>query len=88
MNPYFGEIRLFAFGYPPAGNNGPLWAPCEGQLLPIATNQALFSLLGTAYGGDGKTNFGLPDLRAQNPLTQNPGAGYYIALVGVYPARS
>jgi microcystin-dependent protein len=61
--PFLGEIRPFAFGIVPKG-----WAPCEGQLLSIMQNSALFSLLGTMYGGDGKTTFALPDLRGRVPL--------------------
>lgn len=58
MDPFVGEIRLFAGNFPPKG-----WAFCEGQLLPLSQNTALFSLLGTNYGGNGKNNFALPDLR-------------------------
>ena len=58
--PFLGEIRPFAFGFPPKG-----WASCDGQLLPIAQNAALFSLLGTMYGGDGRSTFALPDLRGR-----------------------
>jgi microcystin-dependent protein len=61
--PYLGEIRLFAFGFPPRG-----WLPCDGRLLSINVNQALFSLLGFAYGGDGRTTFALPDLRGRIPV--------------------
>jgi microcystin-dependent protein len=61
--PYVGEIRMFAGNFAPAG-----WMFCEGQLLPIAENVALFSLIGTTYGGDGQTTFGLPDLRGRIPL--------------------
>ena len=66
--PFIGEIRLVAFGYPPKG-----WAFCNGQLLPINQNQALFSLLGTMYGGNGQTNFALPDLRGRVPLHVGQG---------------
>lgn len=62
-DPYLSEIRMFSFGYAPKG-----WALCNGQLLPINQNQALFSLLGTTYGGDGRTNFALPDLRGRVPV--------------------
>ncbi|HPV60141.1 MAG TPA: tail fiber protein, partial [Thauera aminoaromatica] len=58
--PFVGEIRPFGFGYAPRG-----WATCDGQLLPINQNQALFALLGTMYGGDGRTTFALPDLRGR-----------------------
>ncbi|HEX5056964.1 MAG TPA: tail fiber protein [Gammaproteobacteria bacterium] len=61
-DPFIGEIRLLSFSYPPKN-----WAPCSGQLLSIAQNQALFSLLGTTFGGDGITTFGLPDLRGRVP---------------------
>lgn len=60
MDPFIGEIRLVAFTFAPKG-----WAFCAGQLLPINQNQALFALLGTAYGGDGRTTFALPDLRGR-----------------------
>ncbi|MBZ0305163.1 MAG: tail fiber protein [Anaerolineae bacterium] len=60
--PFLSEIRIFSFGFAPRG-----WALCNGQLLPISQNQALFSLLGTTYGGDGRVNFALPDLRGRTP---------------------
>jgi microcystin-dependent protein len=60
--PFLGEIRQAAFAFAPKG-----WALCNGQLLPINQNQALFSILGTTYGGDGRTNFALPDLRGRSP---------------------
>ena len=61
--PFLSEMRVFSFGFPPKG-----WATCDGQLLPINQNQALFSLLGTTYGGNGQTNFGLPELRGRVPM--------------------
>ena len=61
--PFLAEIRIFGFGYSISG-----WAKCDGQLLPINQNQALFSLLGTTYGGNGQTNFALPDLRGRVPV--------------------
>lgn len=61
--PYIGEIRLFAGNFPPAG-----WLFCDGQLMPISENEALFALLGTAYGGDGQETFALPDMRGRVPL--------------------
>ncbi|PUA38192.1 phage tail protein [Paenibacillus elgii] len=61
--PYLGQIKLFAFGFAPRG-----WAQCNGQILPINQNQALFSLLGTYYGGNGVTTFALPDLRGRVPI--------------------
>ncbi|HJU99511.1 MAG TPA: tail fiber protein [Burkholderiaceae bacterium] len=61
--PFLGEIKMTSFGFAPRG-----WAFCNGQLLPINQNQALFSLLGTAYGGDGRTTFALPDMRGRVPV--------------------
>jgi len=61
--PFLSEIRIMSFGFPPKG-----WALCNGQLLPINQNQALFSLLGTTYGGDGRVNFGLPNLQGRAPI--------------------
>lgn len=61
--PYLGEIRMFSFNFAPQG-----WAMCNGQLLPINQNQALFSILGTTYGGDGQTNFQLPNLQGAVPM--------------------
>ncbi len=61
--PFLSEIRIMSFGFPPKG-----WATCDGQLLPINQNQALFSLLGTTYGGDGRVNFGLPNLQGRAPI--------------------
>jgi microcystin-dependent protein len=67
---FLGEIMLVGFGYPPRG-----WAFCQGQTLPISQNQALFSLLGTTYGGNGVTTFQLPDLRARVAVHQGAGPG-------------
>lgn len=64
--PFIGEVKMVAFGFPPKG-----WALCDGQLLAIVQNQALFSLLGTMYGGDGRTTFALPNLQARTPLHFN-----------------
>jgi microcystin-dependent protein len=61
--PFLSEIKIMSFGFAPKG-----WALCDGQLLPINQNQALFSLLGTTYGGDGRVNFGLPDLQSRVPV--------------------
>ena len=69
MDQFLGEIRLVAFDFEPQG-----WAFCDGRLLPINQNQALFSLLGTYYGGDGKTTFALPDLRGRVPVGMGQGA--------------
>lgn len=62
-DPYIGEIRQVAFHFAPRG-----WAMCDGQLLSISQNEALFSILGTTYGGDGRTTFALPDLRGRVPI--------------------
>ena len=67
--PFLSEIRVFSFNFVPRG-----WAMCNGQLLPINQNQALFALLGTTYGGDGRVNFALPDLRGNVPI--HVGAGF------------
>lgn len=66
--PFLSEIRIMSFEFAPRG-----WALCNGQLLPINQNQALFSLLGTTYGGNGQTNFALPDLRARTPIHVGSG---------------
>lgn len=74
-NPYVGEIRLVPFNFAPVG-----WALCDGQLLPISQNTALFSLLGTNYGGDGKSNFALPNLQGNvvMGMGQGPGLGSHV----------
>jgi microcystin-dependent protein len=66
--PFLSEVRIFSFQFAPKG-----WALCDGQLLPINQNQALFSLLGTTFGGDGRVNFGLPDLRGRTPIHVGSG---------------
>lgn len=66
--PFLSEIRIMSFDFPPKG-----WAFCNGQLLPIMQNQALFSLLGTTFGGDGRVNFALPDLRDRTPIHVGSG---------------
>lgn len=66
--PFLSEIRIFSFNFPPKG-----WALCNGQLLPINQNQALFALLGTTYGGNGQTNFALPNLRGRTPIHSGNG---------------
>lgn len=66
--PFLSEIRIMSFVFPPKG-----WALCNGQLLPINQNQALFSLLGTTFGGDGRVNFALPDLRGRTPIHVGSG---------------
>jgi microcystin-dependent protein len=70
MEPFVGQITLFPFFFAPRG-----WALCEGQLLPISQYAALFSLLGTYYGGNGASNFALPDLRGRVPIGQGQGPG-------------
>jgi microcystin-dependent protein len=70
MDPFVAEIRIFPFNFAPKG-----WAFCDGQLLPISQNTALFSLLGTTYGGDGKSNFALPNLQGRAPMQPGQGPG-------------
>lgn len=77
MNPYIGEIRMFGGNFAPVG-----WAFCNGQLLSIAENDALFNLIGTTYGGDGQTTFALPDLRGRIPLHMGTGAGLTNRILG------
>src|SRR4051812_9068855 len=69
-DPFVAEIRIFPFNFAPKG-----WAFCDGQLLPLSQNTALFSLLGTTYGGDGKSNFALPDLEGRAPMHPGQGPG-------------
>jgi len=69
-DPFVGEIRIFGFNFAPRG-----WAFCDGQLLPISQNTALFSLLGTFYGGDGKSTFALPDMQGNAPVGAGDGPG-------------
>ncbi|WCM28918.1 tail fiber protein [Sphingomonas sp. QA11] len=92
MDPYIGEIRLFASIYAPRG-----WALCAGQSLPIIGNEALFTLVGTTYGGDGRTTFNLPDLRGllvcgtgqapSSPITYTLGQSFGVAQVTVTEAQ-
>jgi microcystin-dependent protein len=70
MDPFVAEIRIFPFNFAPKG-----WAFCDGQILPISQNTALFSLLGTTYGGDGRSNFALPDLQGRAPMHPRQGPG-------------
>jgi len=79
MDAYTGEIRLFGGNYAPHN-----WALCDGSLLPISSNTALFSLLGNRYGGNGKVSFGLPDLRGCVPVNQGSGQGLTPRSVGDY----
>ncbi len=84
MEPFIGMIQLFGFDWAPNG-----WARCDGQLLSISANTALFSLLGTTYGGDGRTTFGLPDLRGRAPVHDGQGPGLTNRVVGeVYGQES
>jgi microcystin-dependent protein len=76
-SPYTGEIRMFAGNFAPVG-----WALCDGQLLAVAGNDALFSLLDTIYGGDGRTTFGLPDLRGRIPMHAGDGTGLTPRAIG------
>ena len=75
--PFIGEITMFAGNFAPRG-----WALCDGQLVAISQNSALFSLLGTAYGGDGRTTFGLPDLRGRVPVHHGSGPGLSSRVIG------
>ena len=69
-DPFVAEIRIFPFNFAPKG-----WTWCDGQLMPLSQNTALFSLLGTTYGGDGKSNFALPDLQGRSPMHPGQGPG-------------
>lgn len=75
--PFLGEIRMVGFHFAPSG-----WAMCNGQLLAVSQNEALFSLLGTIYGGDGRTTFALPDLRGRTPVQQGTGPGLSSRVIG------
>ena len=75
--PFVGEIRMFAGNFAPRG-----WALCDGQLLAVSQNDALFSLLGTTYGGDGRTTFALPDMRGRLPVHQGQGPGLSMRRLG------
>ncbi|MDQ6616774.1 MAG: tail fiber protein [Actinomycetota bacterium] len=76
-DPFVAEIRIFPFNFAPTG-----WAMCNGQLLPISQNTALFSLLGTTYGGDGKSNFALPNLQGCAPMHPGQGPGLSLHNLG------
>lgn len=82
MDPFLGDIELFAFDFAPS-----YWMKCEGQTLNIATYQILYTLLSTTFGGDGITTFCLPDLRNALPMKEM-GMHYCIAVQGIYPSRS
>ena len=79
METFLGDIQLFPYNFTPK-----FWAKCTGQIIQITNNQALYSLIGTNYGGDGISTFGLPNLQGAEPM---PGMEYYIALQGDYPPR-
>ena len=76
-DPFVAEIRIFGFNFAPKG-----WAFCDGQLLPLSQNTALFSLLGTTYGGNGKSNFALPDLQGRVPMAPGQGPGLSLRDLG------
>jgi microcystin-dependent protein len=76
-DPFVGEIRIVGFNFAPTG-----WAQCNGQLLPLSQNTALFSLLGTFYGGDGKSTFALPNLQGSAPMHQGQGSGLSARFIG------
>jgi microcystin-dependent protein len=77
MDPFVAEIRIFPFNFPPKG-----WAFCNGQLLSISQNTALFSLLGTTYGGDGRSNFALPNMQGNVPMFYGQGQGLSLYDIG------
>jgi microcystin-dependent protein len=77
VDPFVAEIRIFGFNFAPRG-----WATCDGQLLPISQNTALFSLLGTTYGGDGRSTFGLPNLQGRAPMHPGQGPGLSLRDLG------
>ena len=89
--PFLGEIKIVSFNFAPKG-----WAQCNGQLLPINQNQALFSILGTTFGGDGRVNFGLPDFRGRIPtyvgggltLGQKGGEEFHTVITQEMPAHN
>ena len=80
MEVFLGDIQLFPYSFVPRD-----WAECNGQLLPVMQNQALFALIGPRFGGDGRTTFGLPNLQGAEPVQ---GTRYCIALEGIFPSRS
>src|SRR3979411_596731 len=77
MDPFVAEIRIFPFNFAPKG-----WAFCDGQILPLSQNTALFSLLGTTYGGDGKSNFALPNMQGNAPMHPGQGPGLWLHDLG------
>jgi len=81
-SPFLGVVQLFAFNYAPSG-----WVQCCGQTMSISQNEVLYSIIGTAFGGDGRTTFQLPDLRGAVPLQLPVWMSYYICTSGMYPQR-
>ena len=79
MDPILGQIQLFAFNFVPKG-----WMLCDGTALPISQYQAVFALVGTTYGGDGRSTFALPNLKGKEPI---PGTEYCICVEGIFPSR-
>ncbi len=79
MDPFLGTIKLFPLDFEPQG-----WMLCNGRQLTITQHQALYALIGNRYGGDGRTNFNLPNLTGAEPF---PGMKYYIAYIGLFPTR-
>lgn len=82
-DPFLAEVRIMSFNFPPKG-----WAQCNGQLMPINQNQALFALLGTTYGGNGQVNFALPDLRGRIPTYVGGSNGFVLGQRGGQSAHS
>ena len=83
MDPYIGQIQLFPYNFEPRG-----WVLCDGRSMQIMHNQALYSLIGIIFGGNGTTEFKIPDLRNATPLATTNQMKYYIAIEGLYPMRS
>lgn len=79
MDYMLGEIQLFPYGFAPL-----YWTECDGKIMQISQNQALYSLIGNKFGGDGRTTFAVPDLRNSSPIN---GMKYYMAISGIYPQR-
>jgi len=79
MDPFIGQIELFPYGYAPA-----YWMLCNGSILQISQNNALFALLGAQFGGDGSSTFAVPNLTGASPIT---GTAFYIAMSGMFPTR-
>jgi len=82
MQPFIGEIRLFPYNFAPAG-----WAACNGSLLSIQQYSNLFQVIGSVFGGDGRTTFALPDLRSNAPFSSGQGT-YCMAVQGIFPTQS